>query len=90
MKKYIRNYFLHHGVPEGEIINCKVCGSDSRADDLHHVYIKGMGGRKTFLLNGKEYDIDDPINLIPLCREHHLQAHGGKWTKEELIDLNKS
>lgn len=88
MKKYIKNYFKHYNITEGEIIDCKVCGRDSRADDLHHIHIKGMGGRKKILINGKEYDIDDPTNLIPLCREHHSQAHAGKWTKQELLDLN--
>ncbi len=87
MKKYIRNYLKHHNLTEGDFIGCKICKKQA---ELHHINIKGMGGRKTFLTNGKEYDIDNPINLIPLCREHHSQAHAGKWTKEELIDLNKS
>lgn len=86
MKKYIRNYYKFHNIGEWEFLDCRIC--HKVAHDLHHVHIKGMGGRKKFSINGKEYDIDDPINLIPLCREHHSQAHGGKWTKEYLIDLN--
>lgn len=88
MKKYIKNYLRHHNLTEGDFIGCKIC--NKQFQDLHHVYIKGMGGRKKVLINGKEYDIDNPINLIPLCREHHSQAHAGKWTKQELIDLNNN
>ena len=88
VKKYIRNYYKFHDIGEGEFLYCRIC--IGVAQDLHHIHIKGMGGRKKVLINGKEFDIDDPINLIPLCREHHSQAHGGKWTKEYLIDLNKS
>ena len=90
MKKYIRNYFKFHNINEWDFLSCRIC--NMVAHDLHHIYIKGMGGRKRVFINGKEYDIDDPINLIPLCRQHHEQhheqAHGGKWTKQELIDLN--
>lgn len=85
MKKYIRNYLKHHNLTEVDFIGCKICKNQA---ELHHIHIKGMGGRKKVLINGKEYDIDDPINLIPLCREHHSQAHAGKWTKQYLIYLN--
>lgn len=88
MKQYIRNYLEYHNLTEGDFIGCKMCGKQS--DPPHHIHIKGMGGRKKILINGIEYHVDDPINLIPLCREHHSQAHTGKWTKQELIDLNKS
>ena len=88
MKKYIQNYYKFHNVEEWEFLHCRICLII--AFDLHHIYIKGMGGRKRVVINGKEYHVDDPINLIPLCREHHLQAHAGKWTKQELLDLNKS
>jgi len=87
MKKYIKNYLKHHNLTEGDFIECKICKKQA---ELHHVYIKGMGGRKKVLIHDKEYDIDDPINLIPLCREHHEQAHSGKWTRECLIDLNRN
>lgn len=87
MKKYIRNYLKLHNLTIRDYIPCKICQRLCR--DFHHIHIKGMGGRKTFTMNGKQYDIDDPINIIPLCRECHVQAHAGKWTKQELIDFNR-
>lgn len=88
MKRYIRDYLRHYKLTEGEFIPCKICTNSTSCDDFHHIHIKGMGGRKKFVMNGKEYDIDDSINIIPLCRLHHVQAHAGRWTKQELIDLN--
>ncbi len=85
MKKYIRNYLNYHNLTEGDFIGCKICKKQA---ELHHILIKGMGGRKWIVINEIECNIDHPKNLIPLCREHHEQAHAGKWTKEELIDLN--
>lgn len=86
MKRHTKKYFKHHNITEGDFIACKICGL--AAQDIHHVHIKGMGGRKKVLINKIEYDIDDPINLIALCRKHHIEAHAGRWTKQELIDLD--
>jgi len=86
MTKYKKNYLKHHNLTEWDFIACAICPKPS--NDFHHIHIKGMGGRKTIIIDGSEYSIDDPINIIPLCREHHKQAHAGRWTKDELMKFN--
>ena len=86
MTKYKKNYLKHHGLTEGDFIACMICSKPS--NDLHHIHIKSMGGRKTIIIDASEYSIDHPINIIPLCREHHKEAHAGRWTKDALIKLN--
>lgn len=49
--------------------------SNTRAIDIHHIYPKKMGGRKTFVHVGKTYDIDCIDNLIALTRDEHTAAH---------------
>jgi hypothetical protein len=46
-------------------MRCLVCNKQA---DKHHVSARGMGGRKT-----RTRDTHD--NLMPLCRQHHVQWH---------------
>jgi len=40
-----------------------ICGKV--ADDIHHIIYRSQGGG------------DEKSNLLPLCRFHHNQVHGG-------------
>ncbi len=45
---------------------CAVCG---RKAELHHVDAVGMG-------NNRNEIVHDGMRVLPLCREHHSEAHG--------------
>lgn len=45
---------------------CAICG---RHADLHHVDAIGMG-------RSREEIIHEGLPVLPLCREHHMEAHG--------------
>lgn len=45
---------------------CAICG---RHADLHHVDAIGMG-------RNREEIIHEGLPVLPLCREHHMEAHG--------------
>ena len=88
MKKHTKNYMKFFGYGEQEIILCTVCGAV--AVDLHHIYIKGMGGRKTYERNGNVMDINGVENIISLCRKDHELAHAGnELTRERLYILQE-
>lgn len=87
MKRHTKNYFKYFGYGEQDRILCEMC--NCIAVDLHHIHIKGMGGRKTYQENGKTYDIDAVENIIALCRKCHQQAHSGDITKGQLILRHK-
>ena len=55
---------------------CEWPGCASDADDPHHVKVRGT----------RKDDFD--ITAIPLCREHHNQAHAAK-TKAEVDELHR-
>lgn len=50
------------------LINKKCCICGKRAD-LHHVDRVGMGRDRTEMIH-------EGMEVLPLCREHHTQAHG--------------
>ena len=51
------NFF---GYGEQDFIPCEVC--NQRANDVHHIEARGMGGSKLK---------DNIENLMALCRKHH-------------------
>jgi len=57
--------------------------------DIHHIEPKGMGGRKTYTLDGNECDIDGIENLIAVCRKDHDLANGAVHSKEYLRTVHK-
>lgn len=63
--------------------------SSQLASEIHHLYPKSMGGRKTFTHNGKKYPIECIENYIALTREEHELAHANHFTKEQLWDIHK-
>ena len=68
--------FFGYSMFKDEFIPSELSGSKSGPP--HHIYIKGMGGRKTFVHDGETYDIDSIHNLIALTPEEHVIAHDGK------------
>ena len=62
-----------------DVIICEHC-KNKRANDIHHIDNKGMGGSKT-----KDY-IE---NLIALCRKCHEMAHNGELSESDLIYLHR-
>lgn len=88
MKPHTKNYIEFFGIGEQDIILCTNCGFVS--NDLHHVYIKGMGGRKTYERNGKTLDINGVENIISLCRGCHVKAHSGILLREYLYKLQEN
>ena len=57
--------------------NCEYCGKKNCYTNTHHIRSKGAGGD----------DTED--NLIELCSNCHLKAHGGAISKKELIKIVK-
>jgi len=63
--------------------------SNTRAIDIHHIVPKQMGGKLTFLRDGKEFGIDSIENLIALTREEHNDAHNGNLSQDKLWDIHQ-
>lgn len=82
MQKHTKVYCDYFGIGEQDVPECEIC--TNRLRDVHHVYPKGMGGRKTFEHKGKTYDINDIKNLMGLCRRDHDLAHENKHSKSFL------
>ncbi len=87
MTKHYRNYINFYGLDEGESICSELSGEV--AVDLHHIYPKDMGGRKTFTHEGVEYDIDAVENLIAVTRTQHNMCDAGDWSKDKLWDIHQ-
>jgi len=88
MKPYIVNYMKAHGIDHGDWMACAHCGKT--AVDLNHIRPKRMGGQKFYEEDGETIPIDDPRNLIPLCRKCHNLAHDGTLTISMLRILKKA
>ena len=85
MQQHIKAYREYFKIGEQDITLCEVCSKP--ANDIHHIYFRR---HKTFELDGREYDIDDILNLIALCRNCHEESHRGEFSKEFLIAVHKS
>lgn len=68
MKPHVKNYFKALGYDESSLIPCEICGRPSV--DIHHVE-----PRSKFGVRNRE-DMDNPTNLVALCRKCHDDAHG--------------
>lgn len=70
MKPHVRIYMQAFGYGEQDYIRCELCAYSrrtARAVDVHHIVLRGMGGRP---------DADTIDNLIGLCRPCHDLCHG--------------
>ncbi len=86
LPKHIQNYFDFFGLEEGDWVESEISGWT--ANDFHHIYEKGMGGRPTFTHDGVEYDIDAVENIIAVTRDEHVDCHAVVYTKDELWSLH--
>lgn len=61
-------------VRERDLWRCRACG---KADllEAHHIVYRSQGGEDTL------------DNLILLCKLHHMEAHAGNISREELHAL---
>ncbi len=93
MVNYKKTYckFFGYAISNDEWISSEI--SDARAIDIHHIFYKGSGGRKTFVHEGKTYEIDCIENLIALTRDEHVIAHDPSHsehkTKSELWEIHR-
>ncbi len=78
MKQYMINYFESIGEPPHHNLKCEIEGCGNRANDIHHIDARGMGGSKLK---------DNPENLIAVCRGCHDKYGDRKQHKEMLRDL---
>ena len=82
MQRHTKLYFDAHNIDYDEqtgwhdFIACKVCGMT--AQDLHHIEKRIKGVKR----------LDEPDNIIPLCRSCHDKAHAGVLTKNFLKQCN--
>jgi hypothetical protein len=76
MKNHTRQFFKHYGIDKHEVF-CPIC--ERPAVDLHHPKGRPMGN------TSKKYD--DPVKLLPLCREHHEEAERDNWSAEYCAEL---
>lgn len=77
MKKHVKLYHEHFMIDPGDWIGCEVC--DRTAVDIHHIEPRGMGGSK---------EKDDPVNLMALCRECHMEFGDKKQYKRMLKTMH--
>lgn len=93
MANYKKTYadFFGYSMTSDEFVPSEISGQ--RAVDPHHIYPKGMGGRKTFIHNGVTYDIDAIENLIAVTRKEHTAADDptdpDHLTKDELWSIHQ-
>ena len=66
MKKHVKAYMDANGYKPGDWIPCNDCSGT--AVDVHHIISRGMGGSTR---------LDNPSNLVALCRRCHDKRHGG-------------
>lgn len=83
---HIHNYYDFFGLEPGDWVGSEISGESCM--DFHHIYEKGMGGRKHFKHEGIEYHIDDVNNVIAVTRDQHNDCHAVMYTKDQLMLLH--
>lgn len=68
MRKHVFNYFQAFGYDQSSFIACEICGKPGV--DIHHIEPRSKFGSKNVA------DMDEPNNLVCLCRKCHTDAHG--------------
>lgn len=81
MKPHVRNYFLAFGYDQSSFIACEICGRPS--NEIHHIEPRSKFGSKNHA------DMDNPNNLVALCRKCHMDAHGpaSRDVKQQLKEI---
>jgi ribosome-binding protein aMBF1 (putative translation factor) len=78
MKHHTRTYLDYFNYGIEDFIPCEVCGS--RAQDVHHVRARGMGGSKYR---------DHIDNLMGVCRHCHIKFGDKKQYMDFLRDTHE-
>lgn len=78
--EYKRVYMEFFGYHCDDLIPCEISGCQNKANDIHHVDCRGMGGSD---------DKDFIENLMGLCRKHHIEYGDKKQYREMLITQHK-
>jgi len=85
MQRHIKVFREFYGIGDQDPpLICALC--PKQMNDVHHIHSRGLKG---FEYKGEYFDINHILNLIPLCREDHNGAHGGKYTKDYLLKINE-
>lgn len=82
-----KTYRAYFDLIPGDVILSEISGAV--ASEIHHLYPKSMGGRKTFTHDGKTYPIECIENYIALTRDEHIASHANEYSKEELWNIHQ-
>lgn len=85
MKPHVLSFLVSRGVDGSTPMKCEWC-FERLMVDVHHIIPKGMGGRKTCIINGSIVPINSPRNLIGLCLSCHEKAHKTEIIADDLIE----
>jgi DNA mismatch repair protein MutS len=66
------------------VTKCIICGAV--AEDVHHISQRSLADEAGFI---GHFHKDNKHNLIPLCKEHHMQIHNGKLHVNGFIMTSK-
>lgn len=83
MKTHTKLYLDYFGYTTEDFIPCEIPGCGKRANDIHHIKARGMGGDP----KGTKDTIE---NLMALCRKHHLDLGDKKQYMQILTDIHTS
>ena len=75
MKNHTKVYLDYFG--HEDFLPCEIC--NSKANDIHHIDCRGMGGSK---------EKDEIENLMGLCRKCHIHFGDKKQYKDYLIEVH--
>lgn len=87
MQKHTQIYYDHFDLDESDVPECEISGE--MAVDIHHIYSRGMGGKKTFTHEGVTYDINHIFNLMALSRTEHEIAEDRGHKKYLYWDIHQ-
>lgn len=87
MQKHTQIYYDHFGLDECDVPECEI--SQEPAIDIHHIYSRGMGGKKYFSHGGLTYDINHIFNLMALSRTEHEIAEARGHEKDYYWDIHQ-
>jgi DNA mismatch repair protein MutS len=66
------------------VTKCVICGAV--AEDVHHISHKSLADSSGFI---GHFHQDNKHNLIPLCKEHHMQIHNNQLQVDGFIMTSK-
>lgn len=79
MKTHTKLYLDYFGYDISDWIQCEIPECGKQSTEIHHLTVKGMGGRK---------NSDVIENLIAVCRECHNKCHDHPEFNEEAREIH--